>query len=419
MSPTTLARLLGLLVLTACSGAVKTGDPDSPFDGDGDGWTPLDGDCDDADPEVNPDAVDLPGDDLDQDCDGQDASVLPVRGLLPGELVLTEIQKRPIGVVSAAGEWFEVRNEAGVPVDLRGLGIRNDEGDAVVVDASVVVQPGDFAVLGTTADPDLNGEVELDHAFGTGLRINNTTGSLELSVDGTVLTELFWDAAFPDEDGRTMQRSPDPADPGAPEAWCSGEEVYGIGGWGTPGAPNRECPTAAGALPLVQLAPGDLVITEIMKDPLAVDGAFGEWVEIHNLSDEPVDLRGLELVDEDGDGIQLSEPYRLEAGGYALSAASADPALNGGLPPVLAAWGTAFSLRNSEDEVTLRLGTRVFDTVVYDNGDTFPDPTGRSFAVAPGTTAVDNDLGAAWCEATDVYGDGDLGTPGAPNPPCP
>ncbi|MDP7110336.1 MAG: putative metal-binding motif-containing protein, partial [Myxococcota bacterium] len=38
-------------------------------DEDGDGWTPEDGDCDDGDDQVHPDAADL-CDELDNDCDG-------------------------------------------------------------------------------------------------------------------------------------------------------------------------------------------------------------------------------------------------------------------------------------------------------------------------------------------------------------
>ncbi len=41
-------------------------------DGDGDGWLIPD-DCDDADPDVHPDATDTPGDGVDQDCTGADA----------------------------------------------------------------------------------------------------------------------------------------------------------------------------------------------------------------------------------------------------------------------------------------------------------------------------------------------------------
>ena len=78
--------LMALLGLTACGDEDKdtSGDtamvPDTsdmalygvPFtDNDNDGWAQEDGDCDDDNPEVNPDADETPGDGVDsEDCNG-------------------------------------------------------------------------------------------------------------------------------------------------------------------------------------------------------------------------------------------------------------------------------------------------------------------------------------------------------------
>ncbi|MFT5681726.1 MAG: hypothetical protein ACI8RZ_002632 [Myxococcota bacterium] len=45
--------------------------PAPPLDADGDGW-PADEDCDDTNPDVRPDAEEIPYDGIDQDCDGAD-----------------------------------------------------------------------------------------------------------------------------------------------------------------------------------------------------------------------------------------------------------------------------------------------------------------------------------------------------------
>jgi hypothetical protein len=57
------------------------------------------------------------------------------------------------------------------------------------------------------------------------------------------------------------------------------------------------------------------------------------------------------------------------------------------------------------------------DRVVYDDGITFPDPVGASMALS--APDLDNDLGGNWCVSSVPYGDGDLGTPGAPNETSP
>jgi len=70
--------LLGL-GLVGCPGAVQadygvaeTGWGDSAADQDGDGFTEDDGDCDDGDASVNPDAEETPGDGIDSNCNGDD-----------------------------------------------------------------------------------------------------------------------------------------------------------------------------------------------------------------------------------------------------------------------------------------------------------------------------------------------------------
>jgi hypothetical protein len=81
VSAIAMATLLGL---TACGEENKPSDTavaalygaemvDTAYwDSDGDGFTPDDGDCDDDNPDIHPDATETPGDGVDSNCDGED-----------------------------------------------------------------------------------------------------------------------------------------------------------------------------------------------------------------------------------------------------------------------------------------------------------------------------------------------------------
>ena len=55
-------------------GQADYGVPDTGIyvDDDGDGYSEADGDCDDSNAEIHPDATETPGDGIDSNCDGND-----------------------------------------------------------------------------------------------------------------------------------------------------------------------------------------------------------------------------------------------------------------------------------------------------------------------------------------------------------
>jgi len=172
-------------------------------------------------------------------------------------------------------------------------------------------------------------------------------------------------------------------------------------------------------LEIVDGVPGSVIVTEIMKDPDAVDDISGEWVELFNTSDADIDITGWWLKDEDQDEHQIlaTDPVVVPAKGFIVVAREGDPTANGGVTAAYVYSG--FSLSNKDDEVILYSNAVLIDSVKYDDGAEFPDKEGKSLTLSSDMfTAEDNDLGSSWCLGDTAFGAGDLGTPGEPNRDC-
>lgn len=164
--------------------------------------------------------------------------------------------------------------------------------------------------------------------------------------------------------------------------------------------------------------PGDLIITEIMKDPATpIIDTDGEWIELYNPSSNVIyDLTDCVLRDRGSDSLTLAGPLLIPPGAYVSLARTANA---GFTPDFVYGPTTQFQLANSDDEVVLVCGGEEIDAVEYLPG-TFPNTPGQSLSLNPNVLdAALNDLGQNWCAGTGEYSTGNQGTPGAPNSPCP
>ena len=155
--------------------------------------------------------------------------------------------------------------------------------------------------------------------------------------------------------------------------------------------------------------PGEISIDELLVDP-AGDDLGHEWIEIANVAGEALDLAALHV--SDGTTDVAIDAGVLAAGGLLVLGQSTDRAHNGDAP-VGRAYGTRLMLDNGGDRVAVCLGAcasgLTLDAVAW----TAPwgaDYVGHAVIVAPGAT----------CPAEEPYGaDGNFGSPGRVNPPCP
>ena len=364
-----------------------------------------------------------PSDDGTGDCDG----------LVAGTLVISEVQADYDAPTGASGadtghEWFEIHNASSAPIELAGVVLEHlrptePTGDTHVM-RTATIPAGGYLVLGNTVAAAAPAHVDYGYGSDLGDLFNTGSGKLRLSCGSVVIDEAIYENVEP---GRTRtldgRSAPDSLTNDSQAAWCLAAEdaaaEYEPANFGTPGAPNQtcmnvvpgQCEDGGSMRDTVPPAPGDLVITELMPDPMAAPDATGEWVEV--LVNRDVDLNDLGIVGGSGTPVVLSSQQcaRFTAGSYVIFARSTDAAMNGGLPRVDAG---SVSLTNTNGTIRLLLGATELDSITWSSA-----RAGRSIQLSSGlTTPADNDVATNLCDGNAVYGAGDQGTPGSANRDC-
>ena len=162
---------------------------------------------------------------------------------------------------------------------------------------------------------------------------------------------------------------------------------------------------------------GDLLITEIMRNPDAVSDSLGEWFEVYNPTGIDIQMcSDWAFEDDDGDLVEVESLVLIPADGYAVFIRSSNSGMNGGILSDYG-YGGNLSLANGEDELVMLFEGIEIDRVDYDGS--FPAVAGASMALDPDEYSTSaNDNGANWCSGVSLYGVGDFGTPGAENNQC-
>ncbi len=169
--------------------------------------------------------------------------------------------------------------------------------------------------------------------------------------------------------------------------------------------------------------PGDLIITEVMKDPRGVADVHGEWFEIRNMTTSPIDLKGWKLEDLNGESHTINPNPDLIAG---VGGQAALVVLgNNGNPNTACGVDvdyayTDFTLDNDGTDGIMLVapdGT-VIDEVFYNDVD-FYDVPGYSLMLSPSKRSAElNDIGANWCLGWLGMSCEDWGGPGVVSLTC-
>jgi hypothetical protein len=158
-------------------------------------------------------------------------------------------------------------------------------------------------------------------------------------------------------------------------------------------------------------AHAELIINEVMYNPVAVADSNGEWFEIYN-PDGDLDLQGYTFGDT-GSSRTITDPLVIGSNDYQVFARNGDSATNGG---ITGAYVFNFSLSNAGDTLFIKAPDgSLLNSITYGTGSDFPSATGASICYSG---LGDNRDGFNWLNADALgitYGAGDYGTPGGPN----
>ena len=171
--------------------------------------------------------------------------------------------------------------------------------------------------------------------------------------------------------------------------------------------------------------PGEVVITELLINPVATDDAQGEWVELRNVSSSWLNMTDSVLADHGVDAVEIErvEPGSMVVppGGIFTICAEADYWENGGVECDATfhyrTLGGGFALSNIEDEVRLLSASgHLLDEFMYSEGFSLE---GEAMGLRNDRISVSaNDVTSNWCEQISFLPFGDGGTPGESNDSC-
>ncbi len=330
----------------------------------------------------------------------EDGARRPIDVPEPGEARITEWMANPYGADDDL-EWVEVLFTESADLNGVRLGASSDAlGAPSFDDVCFPVDAGTRVVFGASPAAAPRVDAELNFSLrNTGER------SIVVAVGDTILDRVDYVGS---EEGVAWQVDPD-------DVLClvdaAADYEYGDGNFGTPGESNPACaPVLEEGMcfdgdtprPIRSPSTGQVQITEWMANPSIVGNREGEWVEVYFAT--AVDLNGLVWSDltTRSATIEREDCLSVPAGGFAVFARNLHRDENGGIPFVDAELG--ISLNNADEAISISVGGEVLDSVSYEGS-------------RPGVATQIDEWGFV-CDAITPYGDGDLGTPGAPNRPC-
>ena len=247
------------------------------------------------------------------------------------------------------GDWVEIWNSSDRPINLKNVGL-SDRADSIrFLFPDMTLEPDARVIVFCT---DTNA-TDAGRAFHAKFKISSVGETIYLFEPSAYLIHSVTTPVLNSDESYALMA----------------DGTYQVTERYSPGFPNGEEGYQA-YLTSTMVATGDLIINEVMADPLSGlsdgDGEFVDWIELHNTTDRTIYLSNYALSDKENKPLQwrFPEGAAIAPGGYYVVFCSGkdriDPATN--IPHA------NFSISAEHDSVVLSDGYgRLVDRVTIDN----------------------------------------------------
>ncbi len=256
-------------------------------------------------------------------------------------------------------QWVEFYNNSGAEIDLKNwtiTDVRPEEKEKTLVSQSTIIKAGEYFVVSRDTLRNTSESVK-EFVVNFGNLSSKEDGIVLRDFRGQTIDSLYYTTNFPIVRGRSVERR------------SFNDSTNNVSNWLF--CLDRERNTLGKVNSVFQLTPAEkksVVINEIMFE---TSQDFPEYLELTNVSKNPVDIGGWSLIIGKGNKYWLSgERLSLNPGGYFVFASDSNIFDRFGISPkskfVSVSNSNSFSLSNSADAVVIRDAfNNVIDSVYY------------------------------------------------------
>lgn len=172
----------------------------------------------------------------------------PPQNPTAGDVVVAEFMRDPTRVNDSDGEWLELAGaRIGQAISLSGVEVSGAGGDFFRLGASILLEAGEQAAIGSNGLPSTNGGYTPVIAWPSGAAsLSNTSDDIQLDhVTGPFLDSVTWTSSWPGTSGKSAERM-DLENAATQSNFADGTSSYGLGDRGTPGETNDSDTTSWG-----------------------------------------------------------------------------------------------------------------------------------------------------------------------------